>query len=70
MNDRIFKCYDVKVERAKFIEAYIVNFLSTYAATNYSDISSRGEWKTFKHPIEDAQHLAEQAWQEFIELGK
>ena len=51
--------------KQEFIEQYKVTFLATWAAKNYEDYCMRGIQEQLETPpVEDAQFLAEAAWEE------
>lgn len=51
------------MDEKKFKEQFVVTFLATYAATIYDDSVSSGQHDRLKElPVEDAEGLAEEAW--------
>ena len=56
------------MSKEKFIQQYIVSFLSSHVISEYNDRCMRGTWGTYHHPVEDAFSLAEQAWAELQEI--
>jgi hypothetical protein len=51
------------MDEKEFTRLYIIQFLAAYAATNYHDACSTGNWKSL-FPVEDAEELAKKAWAE------
>jgi hypothetical protein len=49
-------------DKEKFIQAYIVTFLASYAAVTYQHNCSTG-WVGSIQPVDDARCLAEEAWE-------
>jgi hypothetical protein len=56
------------MNETQFKTQYIAQFLASYAAVNYADACSNGDF-TSLFPVEDAEQLAEDAWQQYVELG-
>ncbi len=50
----------------KFKENFITTFLATWVANNYDDVDTMD--LLFDPPIEDAEHLADAAWDKVQEL--
>lgn len=57
------------MERDRFIQDYVVNFLSAHVVSEYTDRCMRGTWLEYKPPVEDAFSLAEQAWLALTEVS-
>lgn len=56
------------LSKQDFIEQFVVQFLASYTATIYEDCCMRGQHaKLRKPPVEDAIHLAEEAWNELVD---
>ena len=56
------------ISKKQFIEQFVVNFLSTYAATEYNEICMQGTHERYDSmPVEDAIFLAKKAWDQFNE---
>ena len=51
------------MNKKQFFEHFVPQFLAADVAINYTDISMRGGWKTYRPPTEDAVSLAETNWQ-------
>jgi|AntAceMinimDraft_10_1070366.scaffolds.fasta_scaffold97303_4 hypothetical protein len=52
------------ITKEKFIEQYAVNFISSWAASEYTNACMTGQHKRLnKPPIEDAYFLAEKSWE-------
>jgi hypothetical protein len=56
-------------EKEQFKFAYITAFLGSYAALKYDDNCMRG-WPTHDQPLEDAECLAQEAWEQLLENGQ
>ena len=56
------------MDKARFIEQFITTFCATYMAQHYDDTCMRG-WtdENNKPPVEDAESLAEHAWDALVE---
>lgn len=53
------------MKKSKFISLFIIQFLASWMANNYSDFCARGLQKELETPpVEDAMFLAEKAWNE------
>ncbi len=51
-----------------FIQRFIANFLASYCANEYADACSRGQHERLSNPpVEDAEGLAESAWDKCCE---
>ena len=59
----------LKVNEHEFKTTYIANFMASYTAQRYVEISMKGGWKSYKHPTEDAVWLADKAWKELALLS-
>jgi hypothetical protein len=56
-------------QRDQFVATYVASFLAGVAAVSYSDNCIRG-WKNVgQQPVEDAEFLALQAWDEMVKQG-
>jgi len=55
------------MKKQEFIDAYIIQFLASYATVNYSEACFNGNFDNL-HPVEDAIHLAERAWEAYLLL--
>lgn len=53
-------------DETTFKRQYAIQFLASLDAVNYQDNCRRG-WKTHKPAVEDAEHLADKAWDEWKE---
>lgn len=58
------------MDKERFIENFITTFCATYMAQHYDEFCTRG-WtdRNRKPPVEDAESLAKDAWQELVEQG-
>jgi len=57
------------VNEREFKKRFVVQFLATYAAKYYEDAASGTRtWESLQ-PVEDAEELAEMAWQEYCRYG-
>ena len=57
--------------KQEFCEQFTCQFLATWCANNMADYCSRGLYKELKHPpVEDAQSLARDAWEELKAVGE
>lgn len=56
------------MDKEKFIQQYIVQFMASYAAVNFAEACCRGESDFLHKIVEDAQSLAEDAWEEYCKL--
>ncbi len=59
----------MKAEAARgvFIAAYCAAFLGGYAALKYEEDCQQG-WTRHWQPVEDAERLAEEAWEQLREV--
>jgi len=56
-------------EKERFLEIFVANFLSTWAANNYDAACASGEHKRLSNPpIEDALFLAEEHWKALLNV--
>ena len=63
-NDKIFTAND----EATFKKNFATQFLASWVASNYDDFCMRGLQKELrKPPVEDAAHLAQEAWDHLVE---
>ena len=54
-------------DELRFKQAFAINFMASLEAVNYEDNCRRG-WKGHRvHSVEDAQHMATKAWDEWVE---
>lgn len=61
--DKLFTAED----ELEFKQTFAVHFLAAYTATRYDDCCSRGLHGELRQlPVEDAKHLAEHAWAEWV----
>jgi hypothetical protein len=51
--------------KEEFIQQYIVQFMASYAAVNYADACCMGAFGHL-HRSEDAERLAEKAWDDYV----
>lgn len=52
------------MNRDEFIRQFVTSFLATWCANNYTDYCMRSMQEELANPpIEDAIHLAEEAWE-------
>lgn len=59
MEPALFSPADEKL----FKQNFAINFLASYAANHYVDACQRGDQETLSRlPVEDAEFLAEAAW--------
>lgn len=57
-------------DKERFIELWVANFLSNWAALNYTDYCMRGMAAELSNPpIEDAVFLAEEHWEKLQDVG-
>jgi len=57
------------MKKQKFIDNFIVSFLASWVANNYSFACSHGRHEMLENPpVEDAKMLAEAAWEKCEEL--
>jgi hypothetical protein len=57
----------LNMTKSEFKAHFLATFLASYAAQRYDDACMRGDQdKLSNHPIEDAEHLAETAWEKYI----
>ena len=63
--DLYFKAEDEQ----RFKQAYAVQFLASFVAKNYTEACMMGQHERLrKPPVEDAHHLAEEAWNHWVEI--
>jgi len=63
--DQIFSANDEN----GFKQRYVIGFLTSWCAVNYSDFCSRGLHQELRQPpVEDAAHLAEEAWSHWSDI--
>ncbi len=55
------------MDKQQFVDLFKVQFLASYAALKYDENCMRG-WDNASHPVEDAEVLAEQVWEELAAL--
>jgi len=53
--------------RQRFVGQYVAQFLAAFAAVTYVDNCQRG-WPSRDQPVEDAECLAEEAWEQLQKL--
>lgn len=60
------------MNKEKFVEQYIIQFMASFAALNYDKACFRGEHETLTCAgmFEEAQTLAESAWETFAALPR
>lgn len=51
----------------EFKRSFVIQFLAAKEAVNYQDNCNRG-WKGYKFGVEDAEFLADKAWDEWKEI--
>jgi hypothetical protein len=57
------------MSREQFIEQYVITFLATWTANNYSEACMSGNHQRLREPpVEDAYFLAEKAWEHKNEI--
>jgi hypothetical protein len=56
------------MDRKEFIQSYMGVFLASYAALNYDNNCQRG-WTNHEQPVEDAECLAQEAWEQLEKAG-
>jgi len=57
------------MEKQEFKDRYIVTFLATWTANNYAFACTHNRHKMLENPpVEDAEFLAEAAWEKVNEL--
>lgn len=53
----------------EFKQQIITNFIATYCAINYDDMCAKGNYNIIDNPpVEDAEHIAEKAWKEWVKI--
>jgi len=58
------------MKRNEFIEQFTTTFLATWCVNNYDDACRRSDHKRLEHPpVEDAEYLANCAWDEIKKVG-
>ena len=61
--------YFTESDKDRFIKQYIVSFMASYTADKYEDYCISGRHNELdKSPVEDAHHLAEEAWDHMVEV--
>ena len=56
------------MDEEEFKDLFVVQFLASWAANNYDDACRRGEHKKLERmPVEDAEYLADKAWERYEE---
>ena len=59
----------IKLKEEEFKKQFTTNFVSTWVANNYDDACMRGQHNRLREPpFEDAFHLADEAWEHYMEL--
>jgi len=57
------------IEKDWFINSFMMVFMATWCANNYTDYCMRGQQALLSEPpVEDAQHLAEEAYEHMCNI--
>lgn len=66
MENKLFTTEDEE----KFKKDFVIQFMASWAASNYDDYCSKGLWSQLSKPqIEDAIFLADRAWSYMVAMG-
>ena len=61
--------YFIESDKDRFIKQYIVSFMASYTADKYEEMCVNDNHKALRQPpVEDAHHLAEEAWGHMVEV--
>ncbi len=60
---------DKKLDEKVFKSQFIASFLASWVAQNFTDSCMRGQHKKLEQPpVEDAEFLAQKAWEHWVKL--